>query len=63
LANLDSNNVDEWRLIKDEIEKKKKEFEANLDPHLSADEKATMIHIFSNQMNDLERDLTKEKEA
>lgn len=62
-ADIDPSHADDWRRIREEINKKKREFEANLDPHLSADEKATMMHIFTDQMKDLERDLRKEKEA
>jgi hypothetical protein len=60
-ADIDPSQVDDWRRIREEINKKKREFEANLDPHLSNDEKATMMHIFSDQMKDLELELRNEK--
>ena len=63
LGDIDPSQADDWRRIREEIAKKKKEFEAGLDPHLSADEKATMMRIFGDQMKDLERDLRKEKES
>ena len=62
LANLDPSQVDDWRRIKEEINKKKKDFETSLDPHLSDDEKATMMRIYNDQMKDLERDLRAEKQ-
>ena len=48
LANLDPSQVDDWRRIKEEINKKKKDFETSLDPHLSDDEKATMMRIYND---------------
>lgn len=40
---IDDQQADEWRRIREELNRKKAEFEANLDPHLSDDEKQALI--------------------
>lgn len=59
---IDSNEADDWRRIKEEIAKKRKDFEENLDPHLTDAEKRTMMAGFETTLQDLERNLRKEKE-
>jgi len=56
------DQADEWRRIREELNRKKQEFEANLDPNLSAAEKAALMRQFADQMAEMEREMRKEKE-
>lgn len=62
LKNIDPDVADDWRRIREEIEKKKREFKAQVDPNLSKAEQEAMIRLHAEQMKELERDMRKEKE-